>query len=86
MASGEGLLCKKAFYEFYDAFLAELLTETQKVFPDLSMEVRLDADPVKKADKTLEGVSHQSTFGCGNASCTSIMYSVPMGFLMKASG
>jgi hypothetical protein len=44
------------------------------------MEVRLDADPVKKADKTLEGVSHQSTFGCGNASCTSIMYSVPMGF------
>lgn len=71
---------RKLFYEFYDAFLAELLTETQKVFPDLSMEVRLDADPVKKADKTLEGVSHQSTFGCGNASCTSIMYSVPMGF------
>lgn len=68
------------FYEFYDTFLAELLKETQKVFPDLSMEVRLDADPVKKPDGTLEGVPHWSTFECGEASCTSIMYSVPMGF------
>lgn len=68
------------FYEFYDTFLAELLKETQKVFPDLSMEVRLDADPVKKADGTLEGVPHWSTFECQEASWTGIMYSVPMGF------
>lgn len=71
---------RRLFYEFYDSFLTELLEETQEVFPDLSMEVRLDADPVKREDGTLEGVPHWSTFGCGAASCTGIMYSVPMGF------
>ena len=71
---------RKLFYEFYDAFLAELLTETQKVFPDLSMEVRLDIDPVKRPDGTLEGVFHDATFTCGSSGFTSAMYSVAMGF------
>lgn len=71
---------RKLFYEFYDEALNGLLRETQEVFPDLFMEVRLDADPVKRKDAVMEGVSHRSTFGCENASCTGIMYSVPMGF------
>ena len=71
---------RKLFYEFYDAFLTELLTETQEVFPDLSMEVRLDIDPVKRPDGTLEGVFHDATFTCGSSGFTSAMYSVAMGF------
>ena len=71
---------RKVLFEFYDAFLQKLLKETQAVFPDLSMEVRLDTDAVKKADGSLEGVPHWNTFGCGDASYTGIMYSVPMGF------
>ena len=86
MASGEGLLCKKAFYEFYDAFLAELLTETQKVFPDLSMEVRLDADPVKKRTKRwkvfLIRVPLAVEMHPAPVLCTVSLW----GFLMKASG
>ena len=38
---------RKVFYQFYDDFLNKILAETQAVFPDLSMEVRLDIDPVK---------------------------------------
>lgn len=70
----------KMFYEFYDDFLNRLLLDTQKVFPNLSMEVRLDVDPVDGRDGTgKEGVPHYSTFGCGDSSYTSLMYSVSMG-------
>lgn len=68
------------FYEFYDAFLNKLLRESQKRFPDLSMEVRLDADPVENREGTgTMGISHYSTFPCGSSSYTSLMYSVSMG-------
>lgn len=33
------------FFDWYDAWLSELLAETQQVFPNLSMECRLDQDP-----------------------------------------
>lgn len=71
----------KLFYEFYDDFLAELLKDTQKVFPNLSMEVRLDVDPVDRKDGLAgkEGVTHYQTFPCGDSSYTSLMYSVSMG-------
>lgn len=71
----------KLFYEFYDYFLAGLLEETQEVFPDLSMEVRLDADPVGGMDGSGENtwVPHYQTFPCGGSSYTSVMYSVSMG-------
>lgn len=72
---------RKVFYEFYDCFLNELLAGSQAVFPGLSMEVRLDADPVKHKDGTMEGFVHSSTFPSGNAAFTSAMYSLPMGFL-----
>lgn len=70
----------KLFYEFYDDFLYGLLEDTQKVFPGLSMEVRLDVDPVNGQDGTGSvGVPHDSTYPCGDSPYTSVMYSVSMG-------
>lgn len=71
----------KLFYEFYDNFLTELLEDTQRVFPNLSMEVRLDVDPVDSKDGSggKVGVPHYQTFPCGSSSYTSLMYSVSMG-------
>lgn len=70
----------KLFYEFYDDFLNDLLEDTQKVFPNLSMEVRLDIDPVDDEDGNGQGgASHYGTFSCGNADYTALMYSVSMG-------
>lgn len=67
------------FFEFYDHFLMELLAEAQQVFPDLSMEVRLDVDPVRGLDGNREGANHFSTFPCQDAPYTALMYSVSMG-------
>ena len=69
----------KLLYEFYDDFLNRLLADTQKVFPDLSMEVRLDADPVYSLDGSQYGYSHSATFGCAGSSYTGLMYSLSMG-------
>ena len=70
----------KLFYEFYDDFLNDLLKDTQKVFPNLSMEVRLDVDPVDAQDGNGQvGASHYGTFPCADAGYTSLMYSVSMG-------
>ena len=67
------------FYQFYDQVMNELLKESQEAFPGLSMEVRLDMDPVPSVDGGLVGVSHGSTYGCGSADYTAAMYSVSMG-------
>ena len=70
----------KLFYEFYDDFLNDLLEDTQKVFPNLSMEVRLDVDTVDAQDGNGQvGASHYGTFPCADAGYTSLMYSVSMG-------
>ena len=71
---------RSVFYGFYDQFLNELLADSQTVFPGLSMEVRLDVDPIEHEDGSQEGFMHSSTFPCGSAAYTSAMYSVPMGF------
>ena len=67
------------FYEFYDDFLNRMLRESQTVFPDLSMEVRLDVDPVPGEDGEKIGFSHAGTYGCQAAPYTCAMYSVSMG-------
>lgn len=72
-------LAYKLFFEFYDEFLNNLLKETQQVFPNLSMEVRLDVDPVTGLDGELVGAGHHQTFGCADSTYTSLMYSVSMG-------
>lgn len=67
------------FYQFYDQVLNRILEESQEVFPGLSMEVRLDMDPVPSADGGLVGASHGATYECGSAAYTAAMYSVSMG-------
>lgn len=67
------------FYQFYDQVLNQILEKSQEVFPGLSMEVRLDMDPVPALDGSLVGVSHGQTYGCGSAAYTAAMYSVSMG-------
>ncbi len=70
----------KLFLEFYDDFLNDLLQDTQKVFPNLSMEVRLDIDPITAKDGNgQDGAEHYRTFSCGDSSYTALMYSVSMG-------
>lgn len=69
----------KLFYEYYDQFLTGLLADAQQVFPNLSMEVRLDIDPVEDGKGGQVGADHFKTFSCGNAAYTSLMYSVSMG-------
>lgn len=72
---------RSVFYGFYDQFLNDLLADSQTVFPGLSMEVRLDVDPVEHRDGGQEGFMHSSTFPSGNAAYTSAMYGIPMGFM-----
>lgn len=66
-------------FQFYDDFLMDLLKDSQKEFPNLSMEVRLDVDPVQGLDGELIGAHHFNTFPCGDSEYTSLMYSVSMG-------
>lgn len=72
-----------AMYEFYDAFLMELLADGQELFPNLSMEVRMDWDVVYKKDGTMDYYKHVDTFNCLNSSYTATMYGIPMGFENK---
>ncbi len=67
------------FYDFYDKMLMELLQDAQQVFPNLSMEVRLDVDPVNGMAGNKVGAHHFQTFPCGSSSYTSLMYSISMG-------
>ncbi len=67
------------FYDFYDEQLLDLLRLGQEVFPDLSMEVRLDHDGVSDGQGGMIAVDHYKTFGCLNSSYTSLMYAVYMG-------
>ncbi len=70
---------RKVFFEFYNDFLNRLLADSQQVFPELSMEVRLDGDPIRGLDGEMTGYLHAETFDCQNASYSSTMYSIPMG-------
>lgn len=70
---------RKVFFEFYNRFLNRLLADSQQVFPNLSMEVRLDGDPVRGLNGEMTGYMHAETFGCQKASYSSTMYSIPMG-------
>lgn len=69
----------KLLFEFYDDYLIKMLYAAQQVFPNLSMEVRLDVDPVSGKDGGTVGAHHFRTFPCGTSTHTSLMYSVAMG-------
>lgn len=71
---------RKVLYEFFDAFLNQLLADTQQVFPGISLEVRLDVDPIPDGNGGYEQISHSGTFGSGSAAYSSSMLAASMGF------
>lgn len=70
----------EAMYRFWDEHYNIFLVDTQKVFPNISIEVRLDADTIVSLDGQYEPYSHSQTFKCGNSDFTAAMYGIPMGF------
>lgn len=72
-----------AFYSFYDEYLNTLLRETQEVFPNISMEVRMDADLINGNDGYRTFYEHTATYKCQNSDYTATMYGIPMGFENK---
>lgn len=70
----------ESFYEFYDEYLNNILADAQDVFPNISMEVRLDADLVTDKNGEKEYYSHTKTYGCQNSDYVATMYGIPMGF------
>lgn len=68
----------KIFYDWYDAFLMELIADSQQFFPDLSFEIRLDGDRVLRNDGSTEWYMHQNSFRSLRSSYASAMYGVPM--------
>lgn len=73
----------KSMYQFYDEYLNNLLAMTQEVFPNISLEVRMDADLVSNLDGENEYYSHEKTYQCENSDYTATMYGIPMGFENK---
>ena len=69
----------KLFFEFYDSFLNKLLSESQEVFPGLSMEIRSDGDPIYQLDGSHTYYSHSATYPCADAEYSALMYSVSLG-------
>ena len=70
---------RKVVFQWYDSFLMQLLSESQKYFPNLSYEARLDYDRVNNMNGGTEMITHESTYGAAGASYTAAMYGIPMG-------
>ncbi len=68
-------------YEFFDKWQMELLAHSQTLFPNLTMEVRMDADPVYDESGEMYWYSHRDTYSCGDATYVALMYGVPIGHL-----
>lgn len=71
----------RIFYDFYDEFLNELLSDTQTAFPNVSMEVRVDDDRVVDEDGENRWYSHENTYASNGSDYTSIMYGIPIGMI-----
>ena len=71
---------RRFVYAWNDAWMNSLLEDTQEVFPGLSMEVRLDIDPVPNLYGYQDGCVHNVTFPAGKAPYTCCMYSAAMGY------
>lgn len=70
----------ESFYLFYDDYLNTLLAESQTVFPNLSLEVRLDDDLVVDQEGNNTYFSHSKTYSCADSDFTATMYGIPMGY------
>lgn len=71
---------RKEFFSFYDAFLNQILSQSQAVYPDLSMEVRNDWDMYMGVDGEMHPYEHDITYACESSSYTTVMYGIPQGF------
>lgn len=71
----------KTFYDFYDEFLNELLSDTQTAFPNVSMEVRVDDDWIVNEEGENRYYSHENTYASNGSDYTSIMYGIPIGMV-----
>jgi len=78
---GDGQAALALLYEFFDRWLNDFLAHCQTIFPDISMEVRMDADQVPDETGELYWYGHDATYGCADASYTALMYGVPIGHL-----
>lgn len=72
-------MAMESMYRFYDQYLNSLLKSTQSVFPNISMEVRLDADLVTTKEGDMQYYSHNDTYLCEDSDFTATMYGIPMG-------
>lgn len=74
----------RVMYDFFDRRLNELLADGQTVFPNLSLEVRLDGDPLFDAKGDPAGYyKHEATFPCQKSDYTAAMYGIPMNFVNR---
>ena len=71
----------RLLYEFFDRWLCDFLAHSQENFPELSMEVRMDADLVPDEDGESRWYSHSATYACQGAPYTALMYGVPIGHI-----
>lgn len=69
-----------SMYEFFDESLMKILEESQEVFPNLSLEVRIDWDVVTDINGEPRYYKHYGTYECADSDFTSVMYGIPMGF------
>ncbi len=71
------------WYQYLDDFFVELLSDSQKYFPNLSMEVRTDWDVYSDKDGITQFIQHDKTYDCSDSSYTTIMYSISQGWENK---
>lgn len=71
----------RLLYEFFDQWLNAFLLHNQEIFPNLSMEVRMDADQVYDETGEMYWYGHEVTYACGDSSYASLMYGVPIGHI-----
>ncbi len=71
----------RLLYEFFDWWLCDFLAHSQQNFPELSMEVRMDADLVPDENGESQWYSHSATYACEGAPYTALMYGVPIGHI-----
>lgn len=70
----------KLFLQFVDeAWIQRFFLPAQQRFPKLSMEIRIDSDPVWDGDELLEWHSHESAWDLPGADWTTIYWSPAMG-------
>ena len=71
----------RLMYEYFDVWLNGFLAHTQEIFPELSLEARMDMDLVYDMEGNQYWYGHEATYPCANAPYVSLMYGVPMGHI-----